>query len=97
MNESLAAAKQTVVTAGQAGNALDNIVQSVSTIMDMNTQIATASEQHTTVTQEIDGYVLQISKVSETAAEGSNQTAVKSQELTDLGNKLQHLVTQFKL
>ena len=97
MNKGLSTARQTVETAGRAGNALDNIVQSVSTIMDMNTQIATASEQHTTAAQEIDRCVVQISEVSETAADGSNKTADKSQEITDLGEKLQSLVTQFKL
>lgn len=97
MKKGLSTAKQTVETAGRAGNALDNIVHSVATIMDMNTQIATASEQHTTAAQEIDRCVVQISAVSETAADGSNKTADKSQQLTDLGEKLQSLVTQFKL
>ncbi len=97
MNGGLSTAKGTVEVAGRAGESLDNIVQSVSTIMDMNTQIATASEQHTTVTEEINRSVVRISELSETAAEGSDQTADKSQELSALGGKLQGLVTQFKL
>ncbi|MBV2089771.1 MAG: methyl-accepting chemotaxis protein [Candidatus Thiodiazotropha sp. (ex Ctena orbiculata)] len=97
MSGGLSAAKQTIETAGRAGDALNNIVQSVTTIMDMNTQIATASEQHTTVTHEIDRSVVRISEVSDTAAEGSSKTADKSQELSDLGVKLKALVTQFKL
>jgi methyl-accepting chemotaxis protein len=97
MNSSLSAAKQTVETADRAGSALKNIVQSVTTIMDMNTQIATASEQHTTVTHEIDRSVVRISEVSETAAEHSNKTADKSQELSSLGDKLKATVTQFKI
>lgn len=97
MGGGLTAAKQTVETAGRAGDALNNIVQSVTTIMDMNTQIATASEEHTTVTEEIDRSVVRISEVSEAAAEGSSKTAGKSEELSDLGVKLKALVTQFKL
>ncbi|MCU7806151.1 MAG: methyl-accepting chemotaxis protein [Candidatus Thiodiazotropha sp. (ex Lucinoma borealis)] len=97
MSGGLLAAEHTVDKAGRAGEALDNIVQSVSTIMDMNTQIATAAEQHTTVTEEIDRSVVRISEISETAAEGSAQTADKSEELSDLGEKLRSLVTQFKL
>ncbi|MCU7814572.1 MAG: hypothetical protein KZQ81_05050 [Candidatus Thiodiazotropha sp. (ex Rostrolucina anterorostrata)] len=97
MSGGLLAAKQTVDKASRAGEALDNIVQSVSTIMDMNTQIATASEQHTTVAEEIDRSVVRISDISETAAEGSTQTAEKSEELSNLGEKLKILVTQFKL
>jgi methyl-accepting chemotaxis protein len=97
MSGGLTAAEQTVETAGRAGKALNNIVHSVTTIMDMNTQIATASEQHTIVTEEIDRSVVRISEVSETAAESSSKTAGKSQELSDLGAKLKSLVTQFKL
>ncbi|MCU7879529.1 MAG: hypothetical protein KZQ66_06765 [Candidatus Thiodiazotropha sp. (ex Lucinoma aequizonata)] len=83
--------------AGRASETLDNIVQSISTIMDMNTQITTAAEQHTTVTKEIDRSVVRISEISETAAEGSAQTADKSEELSNLGEKLRSLVIQFKL
>jgi methyl-accepting chemotaxis protein len=97
MSSGLEAAKQTEEIADRAGSALNNIVQSVGTIMDMNTQIATASEQHTTVTDEIDRSVVRISEVSESAAGGSRQTADKSQELSQLGEQLNRLVTQFKL
>jgi methyl-accepting chemotaxis protein len=97
MKDGLSAAKQTVETSGRAGKALDNIVQSVSTITDMNTQIATASEEHTSVTEEINRSVVQISEVSDAAAEGSDKTAHKGQELADLGNELKTMVAQFKL
>jgi methyl-accepting chemotaxis protein len=97
MSSGLEAAKQTEEIASRAGDALNNIVHSVATILDMNTQIATASEQHTTVTDEIDRSVVRISEVSESTAEGSRETAEKSQELSDLGRQLNALVTQFKL
>jgi methyl-accepting chemotaxis protein len=97
MNNGLAAAKQTVSTADRTGESLNNIVQSISTITDMNTQIATASEQHTTVIEEIDRNVVKISDISEAAAEGSNKTAGKSQELSQLGDELKAMVAQFKL
>jgi methyl-accepting chemotaxis protein len=93
----LEAAKQTEEVADRAGDSLNNIVQSVATIMDMNTQIATASEEHTTVTDEIDRSVVRISEVSESAAGGSRQTAEKSHELSGLGEQLNALVNQFKL
>jgi methyl-accepting chemotaxis protein len=97
MNNGLAAAKQTVSTADRTGESLNNIVQSISTITDMNTQIATASEQHTTVIEEIDRNVVKISDISEAAAEGSNKTAGKSRELSQLGDELKAMVAQFKL
>jgi methyl-accepting chemotaxis protein len=97
MNSGLETAKQTEKVAESAGFALDNIVQSVSTIKDLNTQIATASEQHSTVTEEIDKSVIRITEVSESAATGSSKTAEQSQELSTLGEQLNALVTQFKL
>lgn len=97
MNDGLTAAKQTVEKSGRAGEALNNIVDAVSTILDMNTQIATASEEHTTVTEEINHSVVQISGVSDAAAEGSDKTADKSQELSTLGEELKSMVEQFKL
>ncbi len=97
MSHGLEAAKLTVEKSGHAGKALNNIVHSVSTIMDMNTQIATASEQHTTATEEINRSVVEISLLSDAAADGSNQTADKSSELSALGEELKVMVAQFKL
>ncbi|MES9855156.1 MAG: methyl-accepting chemotaxis protein [Sedimenticola sp.] len=97
MNGGLSTARQTVETAGRAGESLDNIVESVTTILDMNNQIATASEQHTAVTQEIGLSVVRISEISEDAAAGSSQTAEKSLELSGLGAKLKRLIAQFRL
>lgn len=97
MNSSLSTTKLTVDSAGMTRETLDAIVQSVSSIMDMSSQIATASEEHSIVTQEIDQSVVKISDMSESASEDSNKTAAKSQELASLGNTLQNLVAQFKL
>jgi methyl-accepting chemotaxis protein len=97
MNSGLETAKQTEKIAQSAGITLANIVQSVSTIKDLNTQIATASEEHSTVTGEIDRSVIRITEVSESAAEGSTKTAEQSDELSALGEQLNRLVTQFKL
>lgn len=97
MNSGLETAKQTETIAHRAGAALEHIVQSVSAINDLNTQIATASEEHSTVTGEIDRSVIRITEISESAANGSSKTAEQSQELSALGEQLNALVTQFKL
>jgi methyl-accepting chemotaxis protein len=97
MNSGLETAKQTEKIAESAGATLSNIVQSVSTIKDLNTQIATASEEHSTVTSEIDRSVIRITEVSESAADGSTKTVEQSDELSALGEQLNSLVRQFKL
>ncbi|MEW7982647.1 MAG: methyl-accepting chemotaxis protein [gamma proteobacterium symbiont of Phacoides pectinatus] len=97
MQGSLTRARETVEMANRAGTALDNIAQSVSTILDMNYQIATASEEHTAVTQEIDHSVVRISEASMVSAAGSNQITQMSQELSELSSRLHALVSQFRI
>ncbi|MEW7976364.1 MAG: methyl-accepting chemotaxis protein [Candidatus Sedimenticola endophacoides] len=97
MQGSLTRARETVEMANRAGTALDNIAQSVSTILDMNYQIATASEEHTAVTQEIDHSVVRISESSKVSAAGSNQITQMSQELSELSSRLHAQVSQFRI
>ena len=97
MNGGLNNARKTVAKASLAGESLGHIVESVSTITEQNTQIATAAEQHTLVAEEIDRSVVRISQLSESAADGSQQTARQSEELVALGEQLRGLVGQFRL
>ena len=97
MNGGLNTAKQTVDKVSQAGGSLDNIVQSVSTITQMNSQIARAAEEHTAVAEQIDQAVVHISDLSDKAATGTHQTAEESEVLARLSEELRNLVGQFKL
>ncbi len=90
-------AGQTVEQAGEAGESLRTITSSVSTINDMNTQIASAAEQQTSVADEINRNVTEINHISETNAEGANQILTASENLNRLTDELNSVVNRFQI
>lgn len=89
-------AKVSVEYASKAGDALNEITNSVATITSMNIQIATASEEQSAVAEEINQNVVNISHVADENADASNQLSTSSQDLAQLASELQDLVSQFK-
>jgi len=89
-------AQASVKNASNAGNALNEITNSVATISSMNIQIATASEEQSAVSEEINQNVVIISRVADENAGASDQLAISSNELERLAGELQKLVSQFK-
>ncbi len=86
----------TVEKAQGAAEALDQIVSSVELISDRNTQIANASEEQSAVAIEIDRSVVQISQLAEHSAVASEQVTQATAELSQLGETLQEMISQFK-
>jgi methyl-accepting chemotaxis protein len=97
MESSRERAQSAVGQASQAGDALTRITQAVVTINQMNSQIAQAANQQSTVAREIDVNITTISQVASTTADGAAQTAHESEELARLANHLQELVKQFRV
>ncbi len=97
MDDSRVKAEESVTQAAKAGSSLEAITNSVSLIKDMNTQIATAAEQQSSVAEEINRNVVNISDIVDRTAEGAGQTSIASAELAKLAGDLQHLVNQFKV
>ena len=89
-------AQATVTQAAAAGESLDVIAGAVSTITTMNTQIATAMEEQNAVVENINKNIVSISMVSDQTAEGAQQTAKASDDLSHLAVELQKLLAQFK-
>lgn len=96
MNASQAQSQQSVEQATNASNSLDAITAAITTISDMNIQIASAAEEQSSVAEEINQNVVNISQVVEQTAEGAQQTQISSQQLSVLASSLQSLVGQFK-
>jgi methyl-accepting chemotaxis protein len=88
--------KQSVDKALEAQKSLEAITDAVTTISNMNIQIAGAAKEQSNVSEEINKNVVNISQVVERTAEGAQQTQVSSHELSNLANELQLLVEQFK-
>jgi len=86
-----------VEQANEAAESLSAITRAVETINEMNTQIASASEEQSAVSEEINKNVTSISQISEQTASGSEQTTNAATELAQLASDLQNLVGQFKI
>lgn len=86
-----------VTSASDAGNSLAGINSAVREIADMTTQIATAAEEQSSVTSEIDRNLVQINSLAMNTAEGASKTAQESQRLNQLSIQLRQLVGQFKV
>ncbi|MCI2284511.1 methyl-accepting chemotaxis protein [Colwellia sp. MSW7] len=83
--------------AATAGSMLEEITQDVSTIMDMNTTIATAIQEQSTVASEVNKYVIMIRDVAEEAGQAAKQNAQMSKELSQQAEVLNKEVNQFKV
>ena len=96
MEGSRSLTQRTVGLAGEAGDALARITQAVSTIEQMNQQIAAAAEEQSAVAETISESVTRVRDIGEQSASASQQTAASSAELARLGVELQGLVRQFR-
>lgn len=83
--------------AKEASDSLESIARAVSTINEMNTQIASAAEEQSATADEMNKNIVNISQVSEQTANGSQQTTAAANELAQLANDLQELISQFKI
>jgi len=83
--------------AQSAANALQAITHAVGTITEMNTQIASAAEEQSAVTEEINRNVASITDVSVQTSAGAEQTTSSANELARLAAELQVIVGQFRV
>jgi methyl-accepting chemotaxis protein len=73
------------------------ISQAVDTINEMNTQIASAAEEQTSVTEDINRSLVRIVKIAEDTAQGTLETERASERLGQLANTVHRLVGQFRI
>ncbi len=90
-------AKESVDQASEAGESLDAITQAVSSITDMNVQIASAAEEQSSVAEEMNRNIVSISNVANETAQGADETAQEGEVLAGQAVELQGLVQQFRL
>ncbi|WP_412851707.1 methyl-accepting chemotaxis protein [Ectothiorhodospira shaposhnikovii] len=97
MEEGRGRARQSVTQAARAGESLKVISGAVNNINDMNAQIASAAEEQSAVTEEINRNITNIAQAVEQTSSGSDQIALASDELARLAADLQNLVGRFKV
>ena len=88
--------QRTMTQAARAGESLAAIKQSVSMINDMNTQIASATEEQMAVSQEISRNVVNISDVAKSSAHSVQEVEKASRELNQAAGRLAGLVNEFR-
>jgi len=96
MDSSNEQVKDSVAQAHKAGNSLSEIDKIVSTISDMNMQIAAATEEQSSVSEEFNRNVVNISNAAEKNAENSQVTKQAVEQLESFSSHLQTLVSQFR-
>lgn len=88
---------KTVERAAKASESLSVITGSVSTITEMNTQIASAAEEQTAVADEISQNVQQIADIAEHSAQNADELSDTTREMSALEQRLLRIVSQFKV
>ena len=97
MDTSKAQSVATVERAAQASVSLSVITGSVSTITQMNTQIASAAEEQTAVADEISQNVQQVADIAEHSAQNADALSDTTREMSALEQRLMKIVSQFKV
>ncbi|MDO8696219.1 MAG: hypothetical protein A2Y50_07855 [Pseudomonadales bacterium RIFCSPLOWO2_12_59_9] len=97
MHNGQSKARQTVTEANQADQALHNIRHAVDTIMAMNTQIASATEQQTAVAHEINRNLVAIHDVAVTTQQAVSHIDQSSHSLAQIVVQLLSMTGRFRL
>jgi len=81
----------------EATESLEAITRAVATINEMNTMIASAAEEQSSVANEMNESIVKISQLGQSTSSGATQTSTSSQEMATLATDLQLLVGNFKV
>ncbi|MEJ2405212.1 MAG: methyl-accepting chemotaxis protein [Candidatus Thiodiazotropha sp.] len=97
MDQGMSMTRVGVDQAALAGEALQTINTAVEHISVMNSQIASAAEEQSSVTEEINRSIISINQVADQTSSGAQQTAAASDDLAKLTEQLKGLVDHFKV
>lgn len=97
MSASHVMADETVAQSVEVQSALENILAAVGMIVDQIQQIAAAAEQQTAVAHDIDQNIVQINQTGELTAQGADETAKASQDMSAQVEHLKTLISAFKM
>lgn len=95
MQHSKEKSAQALLQAHKAGEALEQIAREISRISDSNHIVASAAEQQSKVSREIDRNIINISDLATQTAAGASQTSAAAHALSNLAVDLNALVVRF--
>lgn len=96
MEKSTGKTEGSVQCATAAGKSLEDITEVIASISDMNTQIATAAEEQSSASEEINANVAAINELGQDIADTTTQNGEISQKLINEVHRQQQLVAQFQ-
>ena len=97
MHSSQGRASGTLEVAQSAGQALELISRTITSINQRNLVIASATEEQAQVAREVDRNLVNIRDLAMQTTTGANQTSASAQDLSHLALELNGLVAQFKV
>ncbi len=97
MNDSREKARNSVEMAESAGAALDTITAMISTMDEMSAQISSAANEQSSVAEDINRGIVEISQIADHTAEGAQETSAAVDTLSGLSAQLQEASAKFKI
>jgi methyl-accepting chemotaxis protein len=97
MKASTAVSNVSMEKAQDAMDALNRIAEAITSISEMTTQIATASEEQTSVTEELNSSITRIADQGQEAATAASENDVYSGQIETIGKALSENVSRFKV
>jgi methyl-accepting chemotaxis protein len=97
MNRGTEEVEKGKVLADKAGESLKNIISGADVALDVITQVAAASEEQSSTSEQISKNIEMINNVTQESAAGISQIAKASEDLNRLTVNLQELISRFKI
>ncbi|MBT1445163.1 methyl-accepting chemotaxis protein [Shewanella sp. JM162201] len=97
MSQSRSRSQEGVTAVDEASNTLSGISDRIGLISDMNIQVAAATEEQSTVVEDINRNVTEINDITQRTADTAQAAARASQDLNALAKRLDQLVARFKV
>ena len=97
MTESQKMSDTSISVAEDAERSLHDISNSINTMVEMNVQIASVTEEQSYTAKEISNSVVTISKTADSNAEGALQTAKIGEEMLEMARNQRQLIERFSV
>ena len=97
MDEGIETARTSVESADKAGESLNNITAAIGTITDLSIQVATATEEQSSVVEELNSHILNIKDMSDNTAIESKNVNGQCLCLNNSATELSKMVANFKI
>ncbi len=97
MNAGIETAQDSVTSADSAGQSLLQITNAINSISDLSIQVATATEQQSSVVEDLNNHILNIKEMSDNTAEQTRTISDKCAALNQSSDTLTGLVNNFKI